>query len=417
MDRVAVWSLRHLRVFEMVARLESIRKAADAIHLTQPAVTQAMAKLESQVNAVLFERRSNGTYLTPAGAILGARVRRMFEQIEDALVSVGVPGGSRQSVSSIAERITRSQIRAFAAIANGHVVGGAEQAGVSQSSLFHAARELERCLGIRVLHNSAAGLSMTEEGTNLARKLVIAMREVECGIEEIRADADQLSGQLRIGAMPLAGSFLIAPVLNELTKCCPHAVVEVRTGDVGYLSGALLRGEVDFVVGLCGSVENDKIEQERLVALPYVLVTRRNHPLTKKAKIELADLEEYELIAPSRQAARRSAFDRLVASFAKAPVVNIQASAFSTVRLLLSGSDRLALLTRFEFEQESASGALIALPFGPIEPAHSLGVARRANLRPTPLHMRFLELIRSHAKAISQTEAVSETEGLAEQAA
>jgi LysR family transcriptional regulator of gallate degradation len=417
MDKVAVWSLRHLRVFEMVARLQSVRKAADAVRLTQPVVTQAIAKLESQLDTVLFERRSNGTYLTPAGAILAARVRRMFEQIEAALVGVGVPSGSRQSVSSIAERITRTQIRAFAAIANGPAIEGAEQTGISQSSLFHTARELERCLGISVLQKGAAGLAMTEEGTNLARRLLIAMREVECGVEEIRADADQRGGQIRIGAMLLAGSLLLAPVLNDLTKCCPNARVEVRTGDVGYLSGALLRGEVDFVVGLCGSVESDKIEQELLVALPYVLAVRRNHPLTKKAKIELADLEEYELIAPSRQAARRDAFDRLVASFAKVPLANIQASGLSTVRSLLSGSDRLALLTRFELEHESVSGALIALPFGPIEPAHSLGVARRSNWKPTPLQMRFLELIRGHAKAISQTEATSEPEGLAEQAA
>lgn len=297
---------------------------------------------------MLFERRSNGTYLTPAGTILAVRVRRMFEQIEAALVSVGVPCGSRQPVSSIAERITRTQIRAFAAIANGPAIEGAETSRDSPVFSFPHRSRTGALPWDSVLQKSAAGLVMTEQGTNLARRLLIAMREVECGVEEIRADADQRSGQIRIGAMLLAGSFLLAPVLNDLTKCCPNARVEVRTGDVGYMSGALLRGEVDFVVGLCGSVESDKIEQELLVALPYVLVARRNHPLTKKAKIELADLEEYELIAPSRQAARRDAFDRLVASFAKVPLANIQASGLSTVRSLLSGSDRLALLTRFE---------------------------------------------------------------------
>lgn len=410
-------SLRHLRVFEMVAQFESVRKAADAIHLTQPAVTQAIAKLEAQVGTALFERRSSGTYLTPAGAILTARIGRMFEQIEDALTNAGVPGGSRQPVSSIAERITRPQIRALAAIANGHVIDEAQKAGVSQAALYHAARELERCLGQSLLRHGVDGLSTTEEGGDLARKLLIAMLEFECGIEEIWADAEQRGGQLRVGAMPLAGSFLVAPVLNDLTKLLPHAHVEVRTGDSGYLSGALLRGEVDFMVGLCGLAETEEIEQELLVSLPYVLVARKSHPLTKKTKITLADLEGYEWIAPGSRATRRVAFDRLIGSLSKVPTANIEAASLSTVRLLLSGSDRLAMLTRFEFEQEKATGALTALPFGPIEPAHSLGVARRTNWKPTPLHRKFLELIRSHAAAISETGTVPKIQAQTEQAA
>ena len=58
-------SLRHLRVFQMVADLQSVRQAANAVHLSQPAVTQAITKLESQIGASLFDRRSSGTYLNP----------------------------------------------------------------------------------------------------------------------------------------------------------------------------------------------------------------------------------------------------------------------------------------------------------------------------------------------------------------
>ena len=48
-DHAEALGLRHLRVFEMVSRLGSIRKASDAVHLSQPAVTQAMIKLERQI--------------------------------------------------------------------------------------------------------------------------------------------------------------------------------------------------------------------------------------------------------------------------------------------------------------------------------------------------------------------------------
>ena len=42
-------SLRHLKLFESVARLSSVRRASEECHLSQPAVTQAIAKLEEQI--------------------------------------------------------------------------------------------------------------------------------------------------------------------------------------------------------------------------------------------------------------------------------------------------------------------------------------------------------------------------------
>ena len=240
MDGMHGPSLRHLRVFNMVAQLQSVRKAADAVHLSQPAVTQAITKLELQVGATLFERRSSGTYLTPAGEIFATRIAMMFAQIEDALCGFGVPVGKGKSLSSVAARITRPQIRGLAAVADGRsFADAARRVGISQASLHRAARELERNLGKPLFHNSIYGVITTRGGAELARKLSLAMRELEWGIEEIQAAAGQKGGELRIGAMPLAGSFLLAPVLNELTKLFPQVRVQVRTGDGVSLTRAL----------------------------------------------------------------------------------------------------------------------------------------------------------------------------------
>jgi DNA-binding transcriptional LysR family regulator len=59
--------VRHLRVFEAVARLESVTKAAEEIRLSQPALTQTIAKLEAEVGKQLLDRRPTGTYLTAFG--------------------------------------------------------------------------------------------------------------------------------------------------------------------------------------------------------------------------------------------------------------------------------------------------------------------------------------------------------------
>lgn len=64
--------LRALRAFVYVARLGSVSRAAQLLHLTQPAVSLKLKQLQGQVGRVLFTRHSQGLTLTPDGhALLG----------------------------------------------------------------------------------------------------------------------------------------------------------------------------------------------------------------------------------------------------------------------------------------------------------------------------------------------------------
>ena len=401
MESAAGPSLRHLRIFEMVSRLKSVRKAADSVHLSQPAVTQAITKLEEQVGNVLFERRSSGTYLTPAGEIFAVRIGSMFQQIEDALASFGCQLSRGTSLSALVERISRPQIRSLSAIADGRsFADAARKLGISQASLHRAARDLERALGKPLFHNSVYGVTTTRAGAELARKLSLAMRELEWAIEEMNNSVGIRGGELLIGAMPLAGSYLLAPVLGEITKLFPETRVRVHTGDGVSLTKSLLLGEIDFVVGLLRErIETDEFVQESLETSPYVLVARKNHPLSQKKKIHPKDLEGYEWILPTNRATRREAFDFVFNLLSTKPKANIETYSLSTIRILLTGSDRLTLLTRFEYEYEKNAGAMITLPFEPIRPIHSVGIIQRAKWNPTSLGNEFLRLIRNHSKA------------------
>src|SRR6516164_6546291 len=134
-------SLRHLKLFESAARLSSIRRASEECHLSQPAVTQAIAKLEEQVGASLLERGASGSYLNPLGVIFQRRTERLFAQIEEALVELGVLAGHAPTMAS---RITRSQIRSLIAIVeNGSFAQAARALDVSPATLSRAARDLE----------------------------------------------------------------------------------------------------------------------------------------------------------------------------------------------------------------------------------------------------------------------------------
>jgi DNA-binding transcriptional LysR family regulator len=82
-------SLRQLRTFAAVARAESISRASAQLHLSQSAVTQAIAGLEAKLDVPLFVRRSKGTYLTEYGKIFETRTIRLFGRIEGAIRELG----------------------------------------------------------------------------------------------------------------------------------------------------------------------------------------------------------------------------------------------------------------------------------------------------------------------------------------
>lgn len=70
---------RRLKVFHAVARLLSFTKAAEALHMTQPAVTFQVHQLEAYFNTRLFNRTHNKVSLTPAGEKVSEFAERIFD--------------------------------------------------------------------------------------------------------------------------------------------------------------------------------------------------------------------------------------------------------------------------------------------------------------------------------------------------
>lgn len=69
---------RRLQVFHAVAKHLSFTRAADALFMTQPAVTFQIKQLEEQYNTRLFERRHGSISLTPAGELVLSYAERIL---------------------------------------------------------------------------------------------------------------------------------------------------------------------------------------------------------------------------------------------------------------------------------------------------------------------------------------------------
>jgi len=71
--------LRQLEIVVALSEELHFGRTAERVHLSQPALTQALSRFESELGVRLFERTSRRVALTPAGAALVPRARALLE--------------------------------------------------------------------------------------------------------------------------------------------------------------------------------------------------------------------------------------------------------------------------------------------------------------------------------------------------
>ena len=82
-------TFRQLRVFLEVAQQGSVSRAAEALHLTPPAVSMQLKEVESQVGLQLFDRHGRTLSLSTAGEYFVVHARKLLDALKDAENAMG----------------------------------------------------------------------------------------------------------------------------------------------------------------------------------------------------------------------------------------------------------------------------------------------------------------------------------------
>src|SRR3954471_22928884 len=82
-------TLRQLKVFESVARQLSFSRAAEELHLTQPAVSAQVRALEEHAGLPLFEQLGKKVHLTAAGRQMRESARAILDRVQEAEDALG----------------------------------------------------------------------------------------------------------------------------------------------------------------------------------------------------------------------------------------------------------------------------------------------------------------------------------------
>lgn len=90
--------LRHLRYFAAVADTRHFGRAAERLHMAQPALSQSIRQLEAELGTPLFTRTTRQVRLTQAGEFLQGEVARILAAVEDSVRGVQRIAQGRQGL-------------------------------------------------------------------------------------------------------------------------------------------------------------------------------------------------------------------------------------------------------------------------------------------------------------------------------
>ena len=218
-----------------MCELGSLTLASERAHVSQPAVTQALGKLERQAGGTLFDRTRQGVFPTERGRVLGARVARAFRRLDPALADLS---------TRLPTTASAAQLSALIAVADAeNFTLAARSLGLAQPTVHRAVTQLESEAGRALFERRPHGLVPTRPALALAQAARLAFSELEQAEADLAELDGREEGRITVGALPLARSVLLPAALSRFRAQRPRQKLRVVDGLYSELLTALRRGD------------------------------------------------------------------------------------------------------------------------------------------------------------------------------
>lgn len=371
-----IWTLnlRHLKAAAKIVEFGTVNAAASAVNLSQPAITQALGRLESQIGMPLFERRYDGMVPTAAALLLAPR-------IDAAMARISSP------------HVTMSRLRALLALADvGSYAAASHVTGLSLPSIHRAVADLGMAMRRKLVERHGKTVALTDAGMQVANAFRLARVELETGLSEVAALQGQEIRRISVGAMPLSRARVLPRAVTRFVRLYPRVKLGIAEGSRAELVEPLRHGALDIMIGALRDplIEDDLVQVPLFEDVP-VVIGRAGHPLAGTVAGP-AELARYGWVVSPQGAPLRDSFERYFAGAGvEPPPVPVESGSVMMLRQILIDSDFLTLLSPDQVAVELEAGWLVQLGKLPPDLGRTIGLTCRASWRPTEVQRTFIE--------------------------
>jgi DNA-binding transcriptional LysR family regulator len=242
----------------------------------------------------------------------------------------------------------------------GSVGRAAAEHRMSQPAASTKLRELERRLGLTLLHRTPRGSSLTGNGAlvaDWARAAVDAAEALAAGVAALRSAHDT---RLAVAASQTNAEYLLPAWLVALRATHPALAVTLRAANSAEVAAAVLGGEVEI-----GFIEGPEVpaglRAETVAADRLTLVVGPGHKWARRRRaVTAAELADTPLVAREAGSGTRRAYEEALARPVVAPLLEL--SSTTAIKHAVAAGSGAAVLSSRAVTAELAAGQLVEVP-------------------------------------------------------
>ena len=390
---------RHLRALIAVVRCGSITQAAEQLLRAPSAVARSIRELEISLSAPLFERQPSGMLPTPYGEAAFSRAQRIAAEFETARQEFAALG-LISTAPLFSMMVTQRQLATLARLRElRHMPSVAKSLSISQPAVSATLSHFESSLGAALFRRTAKGMVVTEVGEMLLfriRRALAELRHLEGDVAQCRGET---AGRLKIAALPSSRTLLLPQAIARLVDRYPRIQVSVVDAPFQILFADMQSGEIDFILtGIGPEYLHKDFSVQTFGRDRLVVVARKDHPLTLKARVRLEDLLKYPWVLRESGAPSRELLNGVFQALGIAsPRIAVQAGDLGILRGLLMHSDMLSAVSAQHLLYELRSGAIKVLNVDLKFSERDVGFVLRKDAQPSALCLLLMDEIRALA--------------------
>ncbi|EKD69965.1 MAG: hypothetical protein ACD_46C00687G0008 [uncultured bacterium] len=278
--------------------------------------------------------------------------------------------------------MTLTELRYVIALAHEkHFGRAAKVCHVSQPTLSVAINKLEEELGVAIFERDRNNVRLTE----LGKQIVVQSQRVLDQANQIREIAEQgvsqLTTPLKVGAIYTLGPYLFPNLIPKLKKVAPNMPLIVQEDYTANLRAKLVQGELDAIFISLPFTETGVVTKS-LYDEPFVVLMRKDHPLSKKENIKASDLSGDEvLLLGEDHCFRDQVIDACPQCYARIGEIQktLEGTSLETLRHMVASGMGVTVLPSSATQIQYYKSILCTKPFAGKVPQRRIALAWRVS--------------------------------------
>lgn len=214
---------------------------------------------------------------------------------------------------------------------------GAELSCISLSAASTRIKNLEDCIGTKLLYRLGQGVTLTPSGETLVSQARIVLNQIECLRSAMQEHVDGIKGHVRVFANTTSLSEYLPRVLQRYLIRNPDVNIDLQEHLSVDIVSAVVHGRADIGI-IAGAIPTENLE-----VLPYrqdrlIVVVPQDHQLSRRSELEFVETLTFAHVGLQESSAIHAFLQRECNRVGKRVMQRIQVGNFETAcRMIESG--------------------------------------------------------------------------------